>query len=75
MSAPDLEVIQTFMSRARTAARTGSKELRVPANELLDLVAAIGHVLAQNVSLTNRLGDTQKLLGGAIRIDGGRLGD
>lgn len=74
MSNPDLRVIETFMTRARTAARTGSKELRVPANECLDLVAAIGHVLAMNASLSQRLGDTQKLLGGSIRIDGGRLG-
>ena len=75
MSAPDLQIVETFMARARTTARTGSKELRIPANECLDLVAAIGHILAQNVSLNSRLGETQKLLGGSIRIDGGRLGD
>lgn len=75
MSTPDLQIIETFMARARTAARTGSKELRIPASECLDLIAAIGHILAQNISLSSRLGDTQKLLGGSIRIDGGRLGD
>lgn len=67
----DLKVLETFMARARTAARTGSKELRVPSEDCLDLVAAIGYVLAQNVSLSNRLKDTQSLLGGSIRIDGG----
>lgn len=69
----DLTSLQEFMKRAQSAARTGSKEIRIPANEAMDLVAAIGFVIAENAVLRNRLGDTKKLIGKSIVIDGGKL--
>jgi hypothetical protein len=70
----DLTVLETFMQRARTASRMGSKELRIPMPEGYELAAAIGQVLALNVRLSEQLRATEKLVGSHLVVDGGRFG-
>jgi hypothetical protein len=70
----NVEGIDAFIAKVRQAGRTGSKELRLPMAEANDLVAAIGQVLQRNVSLSDDLRETQKLLGSTIRLDGGSFG-
>jgi hypothetical protein len=70
----DLTVLETFMQRARTASRMGSKELRIPMPEGYELAAAIGQVLARNVLLSEQLRETEKLVGSQLIVDGGRFG-
>ena len=65
------DILESFMARARSAARTGSKEMRLPAQEAAELAAAIGQVLARNIALAEQVRETESLVGQAIRIDGG----
>lgn len=67
------DVLEAFMTRARSAARTGSKEMKLPANEAAELAAAIGQVLARNVALNEQLRATEGLIGQSLRIDGGKF--
>jgi hypothetical protein len=67
----DLKILESFMTRARSAARMGSKELRIPMPEGYELAAAIGQVLALNVNLSNQLRETEKLIGSSLLVDGG----
>ena len=69
-----IQVIESFMVRAQTAARIGSKEIRVPMPEGHELAAAIGQVLAQNVTLANQIRDLEQIIGSQVRIDGGNFG-
>ena len=68
------EALEAFSLRARTAARTGSKELRLPANEAAELAGAISQVLARNIALTDQVRGLEELISSSIRIDGGGFG-
>jgi hypothetical protein len=65
--------IETFLAKAISASRMGSKEIRVPISEANELSAAIGKILALNVSLSDQLRETEKLIGANLVVDGGRF--
>lgn len=68
------DALQAFMTRARQAARTGSKEFRMTAAEGAELAAAVGEVLTQNIALRQRLAVESEITSKAIVVDGGGLG-
>lgn len=68
------EVLETFMARARQASRMGSKELRIPMPEGYELAAAIGQIMARNLSLVEQVRETEKLVSSQLRVDGGSFG-
>lgn len=67
----DMSSVEAFMARIRVAAKTGSKEIRVPISEATELAAAMAQVLAQNVQLAHNLRETENLVGKSIKINGG----
>lgn len=70
----DATTLGNFMSRVQQAARTGSKEIRVPIQECVELAAAIGQLMARNIEANERLRETENLIAAGMRIDGGKLG-
>lgn len=69
-----LQAIEAFMARAQQAVRLGSKEIRLSAQETNELTAAIGQILTQNVILSQKVRETENLVGSSIRLDGGKFG-
>ncbi len=69
-----LQALETFMSKVQTAARMGTKEFRLPANEAFELAAAIGQIMAENIILTQKVKDAETMIGASVRIDGGKFG-
>lgn len=67
------DALSKFMTRAQSAARQGSNEIRIPAAEALELVAAVGKLTAVNVELTEQLRKSRQEFADRIRIDGGTL--
>lgn len=64
----DTSSIDTFMVRVRAAKGSNSKDIRLTIDEAFELATVMGQILAQNVSLQNKINTTS-----VVRIDGGRL--
>ena len=72
-STNDAITLGNFMARVQQAARMGSKEIRVPIQECVEVAAAIGQLMARNIEANARLHETEKLIGVGMKIDGGTL--
>jgi hypothetical protein len=64
----DTTTIEKFMVRMRLAAQSKAKDIRITPNEALELVAAMGQVLARLSALEAERGMPELI---QIRMDGG----